>query len=320
MGAVPETFSYALVTPARNEAENLHRLSASLAEQTVMPAEWVIVDDGSTDGTWETAEALSRDAPWIRVLASPGPSELEGPLGQGRRTGRDIVAFKAGVDALRARPDVVVKLDADVSFAPDYFERLLGELVRDPSLGITGGVCWELRGGEWRPYHVTGGHVRGATRAYRWACFEDVSPLEEQIGWDGVDEVKARLRGWTTRSIDELAFYHHRNLGTRDGARGAWELQGELAHYMGHRAWYVFLRAVFRSRHERAAIWMIPAYARCVWRRTPRYPDAAVRDYVRSQQSIARFPLRAREALGWRRGDAKRERPSSPSSPGTVQD
>jgi glycosyltransferase involved in cell wall biosynthesis len=308
------------VTPARNEAQNLHRLAASLAQQTVMPSEWVIVDDGSTDGTWETAEELARRAPWVRVLASPGPSDLEGPLGEGRRTGRDIVAFKAGVDALRARPDVVVKLDADVSFAPDYFERLLGEMIRDTSLGITGGVCWELRGGEWRPYHVTGGHVRGATRAYRWACFEDVSPLEEQIGWDGVDEIKARLRGWTTRSIDDLAFYHHRNLGTRDGARGAWELQGELAHYMGHRPWYVLMRALFRSRHEPSAIWMVPAYARCVWHRTQRYPDAAVRRYVRSQQSIVQFPRRAGEALGWRRVAAKKARSTPAGSRGAVQD
>jgi glycosyltransferase involved in cell wall biosynthesis len=295
---VPELLTYALVTPARNEADNLQRLAGCLLEQTLPPLEWIVVDDGSTDGTRRTAESLSNAHGWVRAIPSPGRSERSGPLGQGRRTGRDIVAFKAGVAALSERPDVVVKLDADVSFVPEYFERLVGELVRDPSLGITGGVCHERRNGEWRPYHVTGGHVRGATRAYRWACFEDVSPLEEQIGWDGIDEIKARLNGWTTRSIPELAFYHHRNLGTRDGARGAWELQGELAHYMGHRFWYVGLRALFRGRHEREAVWMVPAFLTAARRRAPQYPDAAVRAYVRSQQSLRQLPLRVREALG----------------------
>jgi biofilm PGA synthesis N-glycosyltransferase PgaC len=292
------SLSYALVTPARDEATNLRRLVRCLDEQTLTPDEWIVVDDASIDGSAETAAELGQERPWMRSISSPAGNDREGLLRDGRRAGRDVVAFKAGVAALRARPDVLVKLDADVSFAPDYFERLITALEADPRLGIAGGKCYELEGDKWRPYHVTGGHVRGATRAYRWACFEDVSPLEERIGWDGLDEIRAKLSGWTTREISDLPFYHHRNLGARDGARQAWILQGELAHYMGYRVSYMVLRALFRARREPAALAMVGGYLSARRRRKPRCPDAAVRAYLRREQSVRNLPTRMRQARG----------------------
>ena len=92
-------------------------------------------------------------------------------------------------------PDVVVNVDADVTMEPDYFERLLEALERDPSLGIASGSAWEPHDGVWRQrFVITGGTVWGATRAYRWACLQDVLPLEERHGWDGIDQLKARAR------------------------------------------------------------------------------------------------------------------------------
>jgi len=293
--------SYALVTPARDEAENLSRLAPCLAEQTLAPLEWVIVDDGSTDGTRDVAAVFAEQHPWVRVLDSPGPSSRQGPLNRGRGAGRDMIAFKAGAAALVSEPDVIVKLDADVSFAPDYFERIMREFSADPSLGITGGVCYEQEAnGEWRPYHVTGDHVRGATRSYRRACFDDVSPLQERIGWDMVDEVTARLRGWSTRTMADLVFYHHRRLGERDGSKGAWILQGELAHWVGYRFSYMTLRALFRARREPAALAMVWGYLHALWRREPRYADANVRAYVREGQRMRNLPIRMTQALGRR--------------------
>jgi glycosyltransferase involved in cell wall biosynthesis len=290
--------TYALVTPARDEAENLARLASCVKEQTVQPAAWVVVDDGSTDGTLELAQQLAAELPWLRALSSPGAQTKDGPVEGGRRAGRDIVAFTSGVAELDAGVDVVVKLDADVSFGGDFFAQLLAELDRDPRLGIASGTCWERQGGEWRPYHVTGGHVRGATRAYRRQCLRDVGPLEELIGWDVVDEVRARLAGWHTRSLPELAFYHHRSLGERDGARRQWHAQGVMAHYLGYRVSYVVLRALWRARTEPAAFAMIPAFLAAKRRGEPRHPDGAVRSYVRQRQTLRSLPLRLREARG----------------------
>ena len=291
------SLAYALITPARNEAENLRRLAGCLAEQTIPPQAWLVVDDGSTDGTAELAFELAAELPALQVLSSVGARTKAGPLEAGRQSGRDIVAFKIGLEALEGRPDVVLKLDADVSFAPDFLERLLDEFEADPRLGIAGGVCWERDGDEWRPYHVTGGHVRGATRAYRRECLLDVSPLEERIGWDAVDEMRANLNGWSTRSIQSLPFYHHRRLGERDGARREWEAQGRMAHYLGYRISYLLARTLWRVRTERAAVAMLSGYASAALRREPRGP-AELRAYLRREQRIRKLPLRLREALG----------------------
>jgi glycosyltransferase involved in cell wall biosynthesis len=151
---------YALISPVRDEAMNLPRLAECIAAQTTLPTVWLIVDNGSSDGTLELARALEVTYEWVCVL------EVQGAPAPQR--GAPIVrAFHAGLDVLADKPEVVVKLDADLSMGDDYFARLLAEFASEPRLGITSGTCWELVEGRWRPQHVTRDHVRGAARAYR---------------------------------------------------------------------------------------------------------------------------------------------------------
>jgi glycosyltransferase involved in cell wall biosynthesis len=291
--------TYALVTPARDELENLRRLASCVLEQTITPQAWIIVDDGSIDGTPEFGTKLAERHPWIEIVASPGAVTHAGTPEVGRREGRDIIAFNSGVAVLDRTPEFLVKLDADVSFDRDYFERLLAEFDRDPQLGISGGECYELEGGEWRLQHVTGQHVRGATRTYRWPCWEDVRPLEERLGWDGIDELKAEELGWRAASIAELGFKHHRPLGERDGlAFDKWARMGEAAHYMGYRFPYLVLRSLHRTRRDVGAVGMVWGFVRAAAKREAQYPDVAVRRRLRERQSLRRLPARMREARG----------------------
>ena len=289
--------TYALVTPARDEAENLRRLAESVLAQTVPPAAWIVVDDGSTDGTQAVVERLGREHDWIRLVSSPGSVTHAGTLAVGRRAGRDIVAFNVGVAALEEEPGVVVKLDADVSFEPAFFERILGEFDLDPRLGIAGGECYELEDGEWRHQPVTGSHVRGATRSYRWACWQDVRPLEERLGWDGIDHLKAEEHGWRVRSVSDLPFLHHRPLGERDGlALARWARVGHAAYYMGYRFPYLVLRSLHRGRREPGAVAIVWGYLVGWTLREERYPDLAVRKRLRERQRLRNIPRSAREA------------------------
>ena len=222
---------YSAVTPVRDESGNLPRLAESLAAQTIRPTRWLIIDTGSTDDTVGLATRLAEQHPWIAFQ--------EGRAAVGADRGWPVVrAVQDGFGVLLAEhPDVVAKLDADVSFGPDFFERVLQQFDDDPALGIAGGVCHELHGDVWRPRPVTAeAHVWGATRAYRRECLADVLPLEPRLGFEAVDELKAALAGWSTRTILDVPFFHHRREGERDGARWrAWAAEGDLAHYMTYR-------------------------------------------------------------------------------------
>ena len=187
------TLSYALVTPVRDEVANLPRVVRSIESQTLQPTRWVIVDTGSTDGTIELVTRLAETHPWIELRVLEGAHEIH--------RGAPIVhAIHLGFAALDDEPpDIVVKLDADVSTEPDYFERLAEQFRRDPSLGIASGSGFEQEDGVWVRRHISGDSVWGATRAYRWECLQNVLPLEPSMGWDGIDQLKANMHGWRTR-------------------------------------------------------------------------------------------------------------------------
>lgn len=292
--AQSEAYSYVAITPARNEAANLRRLGRALARQSVLPAAWLIVDDASTDDTAAVAAQLAREHPWVRVLGAPPAGD---GAGSGRWNGRDVVAFHAAVTELDAAPDIVLKLDADVSVAPEYFERLLGKFAADPALGIASGTCYERRGDRWRAYPVRPGHVRGATRAWRWECFLEVGPLEQRLGWDVVDALKANVRGWRTTSFADLHFYHHRPLGARDGSFRSWLDQGRTAHFLGYRPTYLLFRVLYRAWRSPNALAMLAGYVLALARREPRQADEGARAYLRRQQELRGLVQRVHRAL-----------------------
>jgi glycosyltransferase involved in cell wall biosynthesis len=275
--------TYAIVTPARNERDNLLRLADSVTAQRHLPELWVIVDDGSDDGMGAVARDLAREHEWVIAVDTGEAAE---DLAEGRRRGRDLLAFRTGLRALPGPVDVFVKVDADTSFEPDYFERLLSRFAEMPDLGIGGGSCHELIDGRWERIKVSGSHPRGASRAYRWALLEDVFALEPELGWDGVDEVMAELRGYRTEGFKDFGFRHHRKVGEREGRLRAGSALGRQAWYMGYRPTYLMLRALYRARDNVASLAMVWGYAAAAATSAPRCPHATVTHRIREGQRL----------------------------------
>jgi poly-beta-1,6-N-acetyl-D-glucosamine synthase len=282
------------VTPARDEAGNLAALAASVRAQSIMPCAWVIVDDGSSDGTAEVVARMAREDPWIALVTS---GRDRGRVARGRREGRALLSFQEGVRVLDRPVELVCKLDADVTLSPDYFARIVAAFARDPRLGLASGRRCELQRGRWRRRHLTGRAVEAQARTYRMACWNGLQPLEPRMGWDSVDEARAVLTGWRTHVVDDLEFRHHRTMGRRDGSRiRARAAEGDAAHYLGYRPSYLALRALWNALREPAAVAMIWGFAVAAVRCRPK--DAVARVYFRRQQSARHLARRWREARG----------------------
>jgi poly-beta-1,6-N-acetyl-D-glucosamine synthase len=194
---------------------------------------------------------------------------------------------------LRDQVDVIVKVDADISFAPDYFAELVARFEADETLAIASGTCYEQDGEEWVRRTKAASTVWGATRAYRSDCLDDVATLEPCMGWDGLDEVSVQLRGLRTKTFVDLPFRHHRPEGGRElSTLHQGEALGRAAWYMGYRPTYLTLRALYRARQEPAAIGMLWGYFGAAGRRAPRCPDRRLIDALRERQRLRATLLR----------------------------
>jgi poly-beta-1,6-N-acetyl-D-glucosamine synthase len=288
---VSRPLTTAAVTPVRDEEANLPRLGASLIAQTAKPVAWVIVDNGSSDATPAIARRLAAEHAWIFLRQTPPGDRYDrsSPLKR---------AFHAGIAALEGRGDVVVKLDADVSLEPGYLEGVVEAFAADPRLGIASGTLLEERGGRWREAILLGDHCWGPTRAYRRECLDAVLPLDDGGGFASIDETKARLAGFRTRTLRHLPFRHHRPEGSGEGTTWqSWVGQGAAAHYTGYRFSYLLARCAYRLRREPQALGLIAGYCGAVLHRRPRYHDAGVRAALRERQRIRHFPAVVRARL-----------------------
>jgi glycosyltransferase involved in cell wall biosynthesis len=232
--------SYAIVSPVRDEAAFLRRTAASLLSQRHRPLEWIVVDDGSSDGTVEIARDLAAEHDWIHVRETGA----DGPRSRG---GRIVRAFGIGLQALRVQPDVVVKLDGDLHLPDHYFQWLCAVFERDAHAGIVGGQALVHDESGWRPDRRAGHTIPGLAKAYRMTCLEDIGGLHPSMGWDGIDEYAARARGWHVHALPELTILHYRQRGTAQSWRKARFEEGIANHYMGYLPTFVAVRVAYRS-------------------------------------------------------------------------
>jgi biofilm PGA synthesis N-glycosyltransferase PgaC len=251
---------YVLITPARNEADFIELTVKSVVAQKVPPAKWVIVNDGSTDGTEEIVKAYASVYPWIELVQMPQRSE--------RHFAGKAFAVNAGYQRVAdLRFDVIGNLDADVSFEPDYFEFLLKCFSENPKLGV-GGTAFQ-EGGLSYDYEFVGiEHVSGMCQMFRRECFESIGGYAaiHSGGIDLIAVLSARVKGWETRTFLERKFVHHRTQGgaLHTGLLGRWYM-GRKDYLLGnHPVWELF-RAVYQMRYKPYLIGGLLILASYLW-------------------------------------------------------
>ena len=272
---------YVIITPARDEESHIEKTIVAVAGQTIRPVQWIIVDDGSRDNTAAILDRATKEYPWIKVLhrANRGFRQAGGGV---------IDAFNDGYKLLDFSDwDFVVKLDADLSFSSDYFERCFDKFKQDPQLGIGGGGIYHIEDGKLILEPGPAFHVRGATKIYKRDCWEKLGGLVVAPGWDTIDELKANMLGWCTRSFLDLKVSHFRFTGAADGA---WKdsVKNGLANYVTgyHPLFMVFkcVRRLAQKPYVMGSVGLAWGYFRGYLKRATRVDDSALIAYARSQQ------------------------------------
>ena len=237
--------SYLLISPCRNEADFMVNTLESVVSQSLMPTKWIIVDDGSTDGTPEILRQYSEQYDFIQIVTrdnrghrSVGPGVIE--------------AFYAGLETVDLNDyQYVCKLDLDLILPPSYFERMVGRMDNNPRLGTCSGKAYfRVKDSDsLAPEECSDESSIGAAKFYRVRCFQQIGGFVRQVMWDGIDSHRCRLLGWVSLSWDEkdVRFIHLRPMGSSH--KGI--LSGRMRHgfgqyYMGTGFCYIVASTVYR--------------------------------------------------------------------------
>jgi glycosyltransferase involved in cell wall biosynthesis len=275
---------YVLISPCRNEASYMRQTLDCVIAQSVRPAKWVIVDDGSTDETPQILARYAKEHPWIEVVTRED---------RGRRdVGSGVVeAFYAGYDAINPDEyDYLCKLDLDLHLPPRYFEILMQRMAENPRIATCSGKAYLDRGGRLVNERHGDETSLGMTKFYRVSCFKQIGGFVREVMWDGIDCHRCRMLGWIACSWDdpELRFIHLRPMGSSQRGIYAGRMRHGFGQYfMGTGFLYMAASALYRVTEKPylfGSLAMLWGWIKSAIQGNPRYDDMEFRKFLRRYQ------------------------------------
>ena len=267
--------TYILITPARNEAQYIELTLRSMAAQTYRPLKWIVVSDGSTDGTDEIVRKYATDNSWIELLRMPERKE--------RHFAGKVHAFNAGyARAKEFNPEIIGNLDADVSIEPDHFQYLLRNFAENPELGVGGSPFRE--GSLQYDYRFSNiENVWGGCQLFRRECFDAIggyTPVKGG-GIDHIAVVSARMNGWQTRTFPDKVCIHHRQMNTagQGALKAKFKLGAKDYSFGNHPLWEMF-RTLYQMKNSPVLMGGLALGAGYFWSMVRRAPISVSRDLV----------------------------------------
>jgi poly-beta-1,6-N-acetyl-D-glucosamine synthase len=273
---------YVLLTPAKNEESTMGITIDSVIKQSLLPTEWIIISDGSTDRTDSLVQDAARTNPWIRLIQLP--------LRPTRSFSAVVHATETGVNALKSTEyKYLGLLDADVRFAENYFERLIERFEQNPLLGLAGGMVVDVgTSANKRPKNLR--DVPGAVQFFRRNCFESLGRLLAipEGGWDALTCAKARMNGFETSLLPELLVDHLKPRNVSEGGiiRRKYQL-GIRDYALAYHPGFEFVKCIGRINEPPflvgAAAWFAGYFMSAIGRR-PRLVPPDLVQFVRREQ------------------------------------
>lgn len=214
-----------IIIPAYNEEAHIAKTLQSLVNQTFFPKKIMVVNDNSTDNTQSIIDSFSEKYSFIQSVTTQ--SEASHQPGS-----KVINAFNKGLNFLDENYDVICKLDADLIFPTNYLIQIKETFKNNSSCGMAGGFCYIKKDSNWILESLTNkDHIRGALKAYRKQCFQQIGGLKNTMGWDTVDELLAKYHGWEVCTDETLHVKHLKPTGA-NYSKSSKHKQGEAFYNM----------------------------------------------------------------------------------------
>ncbi len=279
---------YVLISPCRDEADYMRQTLDTVIAQSMRPAKWIIVDDGSTDETPQILAEYAKHHDWIEIVTRSD---------RGRRAvGPGVIdAFYAGLDAINLDDfEYLCKLDLDLELPPTYFERVIFKMETNPrQANFSGKPYLREKDGRLTSERLGDENAVGQVKLYRITAFKEIGGFVRQVSWDGIDGHMCRMNGWIAQSEDrpELRFIHLRQMGSSQHSIWVGRLRwGFGKYFMGSALYYVAAVAFYRMFEKPYVIggWgILWGYLKALFAGAPRFENKEFRRFLR------RFELRS---------------------------
>jgi poly-beta-1,6-N-acetyl-D-glucosamine synthase len=303
-----------LISPVRDEADHVDAVVEGVARQERPPDLWMVVDDGSRDGTRERFQAHAERLPYMRVVSTPAAPALDAVgdrlVAAGPERAWNYGLREVGEDGFTH----LGKLDGDIVMPPEYLSELLARFEADRRLGMAGGAITEPEGDGWRLLRTPPDQVTAPARVYSQACFAAIGGMPERLGADVITTTYARMKGFRTATFSDLQVRHLRHIGTAQGALRGRARHGTYQYIVHYSLLWIALRSLMVGVRFRpyglSGLWFLGGYLGAAAKRVERVEDPAFKAFMRAEQR-ARLERALNRLLpgrrtDWRRGDDDR--------------
>lgn len=265
-----------IVIPAHNEASYLKDCLDSFVAQTHLPHEVIVVDDNSSDNTFEIASNFAQQHGWIKVLQRKSIDE--------HIPGKKVVdTFNFGLQHA-SDYDLIGKFDADIILPPNYFETMVNRFQANWKLGMCSGLLHIKKGGNWVYENIADKtHVRGPIKLYHKACFKRIGGLRTGVGWDTVDTLLARYHDFEIQTVPELKVKHLRPTGHGYSSKNH-QAKGTALYKMRYGIVLTNIAALkmaWQSKNPRLFLQIIIGYLKAYFQQLPRYVSKEEGNFIR---------------------------------------
>lgn len=274
--------NYLLITACKNEEDNLPGLIESIVSQTIRPILWVIIDDGSTDNTFQLAKNASQKNNWIKIIQITDQLKRDLGLHLAKITqqGFDFAieyCFDKGIEY-----HYLGNVDGDLILEDSFYNKMLKKFQDDLDLGIASGETrYTINGKLIDVKGLPDDEPSGGHMLIKRKCFEDCNGIPYSYSYDSVLKAKARLMGWKTKRFKDILATESRDFGNADGYIKGFLQMGQSSYYLNLHPIHIFARGImktFKMPYYGGIIYII-GYLYSVIKRDSQIEDDTIRTY-----------------------------------------